>query len=41
VAIETVLFRESVAADKAKTSPSLATGSLWGALKRLYKAVLS
>jgi len=41
VAIETVLFRESVAADKAKTSPSLVTGSLWGALKRLYKAVLS
>ena len=41
VAIETVLFREAPGADKAQRVPPQVTGSLWGALKRLYKAVVS
>jgi hypothetical protein len=39
VAIETVLFRENVKGDKVRNAPPQVTGSLWGALKRLYKAV--
>lgn len=41
VAIEGVLFREGTNGGKISTSPPQVTGSLWGALKRLYKAVVS
>lgn len=41
VAIETVLFSDNSAADKTQTAPPQVTGSLWGTLKRLYKAVVA
>jgi hypothetical protein len=41
VAVETVLFGDTAVADRTRNVPPPVTGSLWGALKRLYKGVVS